>query len=908
MVPRRRTGPLGGGDARQYCVAVSAPVTPRGGAGELSVADLHLTLADLDALVDAARPEPMDAFLVAAGASQLVRDALEGDPASVRRVAGYLAGTLPAPLARLVVRLASGASRALEGFADVGGARRRLEGTAERLEVLVGALADAALTSVPDDEALDALRALLHRLAASGAIGEATTSMPSCFRSFDLHPNDLRRLALRTASRWPARPPGFLVLGVRTSGSYLAPLLASALRLDEGVPEVRWCTVRPGRRPAAATRALLASCANRGWRLVVVDDPPSSGRSLVRATATATRLGFPRDATCLAYALHEGCGVPPRLAGFTSIILDWPVWDVHRRLGHDAVSAMLSAHANELGELRALRELELPARPSTQGHARRGWAATLERPDGTRELELVAEGCGLGYLGAHALVVSTALGARVPEVLAHHDGVLVRRWLPESARVALDTPTRVRQAVDYVVARRAALPARRDAAASMRGRQPVAEVASRLLAAPFREAGLVLRLAALDAAVRRVLAPRQASVTDGVTGPGSWFEADGALVKVGVFDRAFSHLDLACYDAAYDLAGLTAGGADPELDVVARQRFEQLTGERVSAERLLCYRLVHLWDRARLGQLARDASDTGMARAWQAWAAERLLDGRLDEGTGPWCVLDVDGVLECGRLGAPTITPASASALRALRAHGFRTVLATGRSLAEVQDRCARFGLLGGVAEYGGVAYAHHRGLVRELVDDRDVAALAALRASLHDLDGVVVAEGFQTMVRAYRLDPEGRRRALDPAIVDEARHSSQGRLSAIRGDAQTDFVAFGVDKGKGVGALLELLGEPGAPIGLAVGDGEPDLPVLRRAETARVPSNARELAGGSIVATRASFQRGLDEAVGALVGHETATCAVCGPAPSLPPGAALLAAVLAGVEGGASSGSARSR
>lgn len=867
----------------------------------LLVQDLALSLDDVPGLLEVAiaSGDPQDAYLLAAGASQAIRDALEDDPASVLRAAATVSPSLPAALRTPVRRGARALSRAIVAARDASGARRPLAEAADRLDELVGELAHHAMAGEwrPDAAKL-ATELLVSGTVRNGAARGATLTLPSCFRSFDLHPRDLRRLARIVEARLTGPAPRVLVLGVRTSGSYLAPLLAAALRLD-GIAEVVCRTTRPGRTPPPALRELLADRANDAWSLVVVDDPPDTGRALGRAARQAVDLGFPADAVCLAFALHEGGAVPAGLARYSSAVLDWAGWDVHQRLGAPAVARLLAEREGGPGTLASLEPVALPPRPSPHGHARVGYRATYE--DGST-CALVAEGTGLGYLGRHALAVADAIRGHVP-VLAYGDGVLVRRWLPEEARAPLDTAARVEAAVDYVVARRAALPARRDAAATMAGRQPVWEVASRLLAAPYREAGLALRATALDAAVRALLAPRHPSVVDGLTGPGAWFLDDGALVKVGYAERAFSHLDLACYDAAYDLAGLTAGSADPALDGVAVHRYEDRTGERVDHERLLLYRLVHLWDRARVGELDVGAAETKAARAWQDWSRARLLDGALDQGTGPWCVLDVDGVLEGSRLGAPTLTPASAAGLRALRDHSFRPLLATGRGYGDLVDRCVRYGLLGGVAEYGGVVYDHRRGVRRELVDPPGARALATLRAHLEDVPGVSIAEGYRTMVRAYRVDGEGRRRCLDPETIESARRRCEGRLCAIPGIAQTDFVAFGVDKGHGVRALLELLDAPGEIPALCVGDSEADVPMLRLGALARVPGNAAALAGHGIVATAASFQRGFKEAVDTAVGHGASPCGTCAPAPVLPVGAALLEALLAGLEGGRATG-----
>src|SRR5262249_44926445 len=71
--------------------------------------------------------------------------------------------------------------------------------------------------------------------------------LPSCFRSFDQQPADLERLIERFAQRWPDRARPAIVIGLRTSGSYLAPLCAAFLRAS-GFEKVQTLTVRPGRK------------------------------------------------------------------------------------------------------------------------------------------------------------------------------------------------------------------------------------------------------------------------------------------------------------------------------------------------------------------------------------------------------------------------------------------------------------------------------------------------------------------------------------------------------------------------------------------------------------------------------------------------------------------------------------
>ena len=75
--------------------------------------------------------------------------------------------------------------------------------------------------------------------------------------------------------------PPVCVVGVRTSGSYLAPLLAGSLRLRGRPAEVS--TLRPGQRWTRAEARRLRGAASAGATAVLVDDPPRSWSSVARA-------------------------------------------------------------------------------------------------------------------------------------------------------------------------------------------------------------------------------------------------------------------------------------------------------------------------------------------------------------------------------------------------------------------------------------------------------------------------------------------------------------------------------------------------------------------------------------------------------------------------------------------------
>lgn len=122
---------------------------------------------------------------------------------------------------------------------------------------------------------------------------------------------------------------------------------------------------------------------------------------------------------------------------------------------------------------------------------------------------------------------------------------------------------------------------------------------------------------------------------------------------------------------------------------------------------------------------------------------------------------------------------------------------------------------------------------------------------------------------------------------------------TAVRGDGQTDFVPEDVEKSRGVLQLLDRLGDPDAPVALAVGDGFADLGMLRMARLGLAPAHADpRLRAAGIEQTRAPYQEGLAQAVGRLIGHSAGACSTCRP-PELTPGERLVLTLLSAGQGG---------
>jgi hydroxymethylpyrimidine pyrophosphatase-like HAD family hydrolase len=354
-------------------------------------------------------------------------------------------------------------------------------------------------------------------------------------------------------------------------------------------------------------------------------------------------------------------------------------------------------------------------------------------------------------------------------------------------------------------------------------------------------------------------------------GPGNWFQVGDRLKKIAFDDRAFSNQDMYCYDALFDLASASAPFAQTDFTSELLLAWTRCGQDRPDAERWLLYRLLALEDEKRGGRRPLVEIEHDLERVHQEYVAGVYFGDLLPAAGGAAVAIDIDGVLETGWLGFSTITPAGAMSLRALLAHGFRPVLASGRSFAGVRDRCRLYGLAGAVAEYGAVAYDREQDASIELLAAAQLELLEQLRERLRGMPGVELDATYTRSVRAFVV-AGGRRRRLDPERTRVALRGLETELRAVEGVAQTDFVPAVIDKAVGLRALL---GD--RPLELAVGDTSSDLPMLQMARVGRAPANAdRAVHAAGVQVSSQPYQRGLAAAVSELIGHRPGACPAC--------------------------------
>ncbi|HSS59978.1 MAG TPA: HAD hydrolase family protein [Candidatus Limnocylindrales bacterium] len=900
---------------------------------ELVVADLLHDFGELAELLagELERERWLDAFLLAAGMNQVVEDHLHRDPGSLRKVAANL-------------RLASGPG--IAAAASVEGARRLAATTrawrpGERavrsfqadLTELVLALALQVARPEPSDPDPDFVarwRGLLaHAQQVSPPLRSEVLRLPTCFRSVDLRPEDMEELAARIGARRPDRATPLLVVGVRTSGSYLAPLQAAYL-MQRGFERVAVMTVRPGHGFLDHERSEVKRAAASGSIALVVDDPPSSGGAVARTAALLERGGFPAARIVLSLPLLGASDtIPETLSGFETVVLEREAWAIESSLRPGAIQAALEEMA-DVSRVESVRRLPVPdiEDPWEDSVARRhvralyevGWRAF----DGRRTTRHVyVKGVGLGYFGRHSLAVAQALPDYLPELFGLRGGLLYRAWQPDGWRAGPGHALEhiAERIAGYVDTRRRALRVERDVSLRMVGRQAVWQRTADLLLEPFGRMRLPLR-PFVHRLARLLLHAVGASVVDGSMGLHHWFAAPlrGSLaVKVDNDERAYSNEDIYSYDAAYDLGSAASSlrvqmGA--EAAMTARAAYEGIAGQRLDEERWFLYQLLtarlqqqtlrhhvtstqHDAPADLIGLLDRvESALEDVQRDYMRACFLRDVGPRLD---GPLCAIDVDGTLESAPLGFTSIGPPGALALRALARHGYRAVLASGRSLDEIRVRCESFSLSAGVAEYGAVVYDGIRHESVELLSDQDRSNLDRLRSVLRGIEGVHLDLRYLRSIRAFTLDRRGRRRALPPRIAADALASAGLRTAVVTvpGWSQTDFVSASVNKADGLRAAAARLGSDSRPtvVELAVGDAATDIPMFRVARLAYVPANGDvNLHENGVSFMRGAGPEGVAEAVARLIGHAPGGCRECR-APEQGVGARLLLGLMSGYD-----------
>lgn len=806
--------------------------------------NLLFTFPELLAMIEDAtvRRDWRNVTLAASGALQLLDDEIAKTNSVFVRLGVRLTRATPRlrPIVRRMLNFQN--RRSYQHYVDLRCELLRIASEAARADITRGLYAPGI-----DGFQVTVLRSYAARIASS-----SVTRIPSCFRAFDQHPDDVVELVRRFV-KVHGGMQRLLIVGVRTSGSYLAPYVAAALA-EHASCEANIVSARSEIPFSIDDVIRITSAAAQNEHVLVVDDPPASGYALQSTCDQLAEHGIrPNQITLLLNTFDDE--LPRALQHRQAICLPYSQWSIHRRMMPDALQTLLRAflRSDDVYITNVMTEVDEPRR-----HTAVAGTAMINGEERT----FCAYGVGIGYFGEHEEAVYAALGDAVEESLGVSDGVHIvsQAVSPGTSRV---TPTHV---AAYLAARQRKLAVKQDRSLALVGCQPVWEVASEQLARVFARLWPVARIAFVDRAVRWFLRSAAYAVPDGNMAPDLFVGTESGIKKRRAALRAFDARDLVTFDLAYDVASYAMLCQDPITAKQIRACFQTDVAD-VTPEKWMLYSLVQAWDQHRLRRWSQVEYEREQSRITREYFAQTIFDDVTSNDTGPLVILDVDGVIDNRVMGFNAPSTSSMLAIRSLHKHGYRLVVATGRCTEEVQHMVKSYKLTAGIAEYGSTFVSADQAITSSLSlsERREIAAMrqACLAMSHVELDAA-----YRSSIRVSRRDAKGRRSAPEGLVLPST-------LRAIHGQSQSDIIAASISKEHAVQRLADFIDV--SRIALVVGDTDSDIAMMQLGESSAVPAHAsaRVRKAASVVA-KEPYQAGLAEIVEQIIGHPTGGCKQC--------------------------------
>jgi len=745
--------------------------------------------------------------------------------------------------------------------------------------------------------------------------------VPSAFSRLDLTHFDVLALGRRFVRQYPDRSHPILLLGLRTAGTYFSVLLRSFFKA-EGYRQVASLTVQPKKGPSRRERKELTRYAKQGFTIVIVDDPPHTGGTIVLAVDIACQAGFDLARIKALVPTHPATrNWAKTLPDGLVITLEPERWRKQQLLDPKNVENRLAEYFTWQGftDVRVVgsrRADELNVGLQNGSNRKRGttlkriFEVQLSTPQGKNETRYVlAKSVGLGYLGYQAFLAAHRLSDFVPPILGLRDGILYTEWLPQhsgNGDVRSDRDSWIETTAAYVAARTRllSLPKRRGPG------KAVHENGLELLAESF---GRAYGRFVLDIPMRAWIQQRLyrlncpfPTLIDGNMGYAEWIEGKFGPLKTGYYGHGLGKTQLNAIDPAYDLAETILSFAlSPEEESRLIRRYVEHSGDAEVEQRLFVNKLLAgLWTMESalehlFGAMQAAARQQELHRrflgAWDfltiqtaRFCGARCRPSQPVRWRPPLVMLDVDGVVDRRVFGYPCTTAAGMEALSLLAARGCSVALNTARSATEVRDYCQAYGLAGGVAEHGAYLWDAVAQCGQPLIDQETMVQLEELREQLRRIPGVFLDDRHQYSIRAFMF--EKRPHGLLLRLLNSIRSFGVGlgeptplptlvvnhlitdlrldRLSFHHTMIDTTIVAMDTDKGTGLTALRDRVLGPDAET-IAIGDTEADLPMFRAAARSFAPAQIscrRQARLLGCAVSRYRYQRGLLDIVRTLV------------------------------------------
>jgi hydroxymethylpyrimidine pyrophosphatase-like HAD family hydrolase/adenine/guanine phosphoribosyltransferase-like PRPP-binding protein len=736
--------------------------------------------------------------------------------------------------------------------------------------------------------------------------------LPSAFCSMDLTHYDYYALADKFAQSFSDRKEPLLVLGLRSAGSYLGPLVGSRL-VTLGFENIAELTIRPKANALSRyeIKRLEKSAAERR-RTLVIDDIPTSGGTLQSAVELLVKYGIEPERIVLCipqqpeYELREKLRKERFLPDIARVELEVNEWWKMRWLHSQEAIMVVEQLANMQGWLGEVvsQTKDIDAYKGELDFYKR-YGARLKKlfmlkgedlSNSVYARLILAKSIGWGWFAYHAWLVAKEMGEEIPRVFGISKGIIFIEWIKEEAAHTdpiVQNGGFVNWIAEYISRRANSFPLPRNFLLEISDRDNNSwDYLAESLGRAYGKAVAKLAVPALRRRLIEQFREAPAAFIDAKLSQDKWIRCNGRLVKVDFEGHGIDNADLFMIDPAFDLAGIVFEfSLSPDNERVLLDRYAERTGDARISKRITTFKQLYgLRELYKTGErLSNPPSwfDPVKGNARFINARQFLVNSLLQYYSQflPLPVkkakrkilfmMDVDGVLDEYMYEYPATTLSGLQAIALLHYHDIPIALNTDRSLEDVKNYSKFLHLRGGVAEHGMVLWNAAKGAEKVLIDMETGEQLEEMRTVLGGDKSIFFSEGYAASLHCYCYKGGANRRGLDSErVYSIIEKEGFDRLQVIYRQSETMFVANNLDKGTGLSELKEFIEMPEVVVH-AIGDSLGDLPMLRASEYAYIVANSsRELKDQTLRnkwrTLKHGSQRGLLEATYLVIGLST--------------------------------------
>ena len=410
---------------------------------------------------------------------------------------------------------------------------------------------------------------------------------------------------------FPDRQKPVLVLGLRTAGSYFAPVVCAYLK-SEGYQRVSSVTLRPKRGTSLWEANQLAQCATSGGLALIVDEPMTTGYTVAKAVKLLRQAGVETSKIVASFPIHPTRGSKPEFFSaceITTLPLAREEWQKCLLLEPQAVGSIVQEYFLARGYRRATLTFSPQLEQCStrlkdlcveKGHIRfkRIYEVRLEDSAGNVETRYVlAKSIGWGWLGYHAFLAADRLSSCIPPVLGLRNGILFTEWLPEAHSMATlpDREQLVDTLASYIAERVRSLALEKDPSPDLlrqnnhRGLELLANTLSRAyrhrIAAALKRSRIREKLSRIGCA--------NPTLIDGKMRRVEWIRGPEQLLKTDFDQHGLGKTELNVTDPAYDVAeAVLYWDLSPAEERNLLARYAEKSGDTDVEKRLFLHKLL----------------------------------------------------------------------------------------------------------------------------------------------------------------------------------------------------------------------------------------------------------------------------------------------------------------------------